>query len=888
MNKNTTRFYKNQDDRLEIIKNNPELQLRIIQHCYPEAKTKGAFKTHEEITPSSHLKLDGTTYWLKNFGTDEKAQDAINIAQTQLGLNLKDTLDYIYSNILIEYTPNKPILISVPYSDWDKKIFALSQNNKTKATQYLESRSVDTSTLHKNSYYQSNNIDGTFKGVVFIDSTKTLINTKIESGNYYNEGALDNAIYDALYNKSDDTIFLVEGCINALSMQNYSVLGFFSAANNYSDYIKIEPYITDKRIVLAFDNDEAGNRMKDRMLNLILENCDDENLKIYCLKFPEKQDANDLLQANLLDDYISSADNYIQLYPQHIENTINTDEDLKLKGYYTENNCYYVASYTKTKNSLLCISNFIFKILYFFPDGSDNSRRIIQLQNKFGESTLIPISSKQLGLDSFKATIRSYGNYSFTGNTNQLDIILEDLFQHESKAFEINTLGQHKQFYAFANGILHHNTFQKVNRYGIVSYHNCEYYLPAFSFFNKYSSQYIEEKRFIYKKGNISFNQFSKLLTEAYEENAIIGLLYFISSIFRDIIFEELQFFPYVYLYGDHGVGKTSFTEMLLATMYSNYKGISLEGNSSPKSIARSAHKIKNGLLYLKEYSSKVDKDISGLLKTGYEGVGYSRAQTSNDFKTFDTHFNSAIILDGNTLPSNNSALFSRMIVLHFKQQYFSEAQTKAYQTLQHEKHNGLGKVLTDVLQHRSYFKQSFTKQYQTVYADVKYKLLPGFKERSICHASLLITVYKIFEQKLHIENANKNIVSIILQNIQEHELDLQEINQLHQFWICINYLKTKNLIKENIHYKFSTRIDGFEFIGIKLKILHQLYCEHKDIVEGTLLSERELVRLIQNDPAYIPSWNDENRNTITIRDFGSAYAFDITKLNIDIELWKN
>jgi len=885
--------YNNIQSNIDRIRNNCELQIKVIQHFYPQVEVKKKFKLHEEKKPSSSIKLDNGIYWVKNFGKNDKAQDWLSIAQSVLACEVKDALDYIYNDILHEPILSKKESISEVYSFFEKKLFAIINNSKQEAKSYLKSRAIAVEALPTNSFYQSNNLDKTVRGIVFIDSQQQLINTRnlnTEKGAYYNDGRLDNALYDALYKPDKESVFLVEGCINALSLTEHSSLAFFSASNNFTDFEKLYPYLNNKRVIFAYDSDTAGDALKNRLLDLIIEH-EITDKSILQLRFPKDIDVNDLLFSNELKGYLENAENYIQLYPKLIANSEDEELDIQQKGFFKRNNCYYVGLNGKGRTKEISISNFIMEVVYFFPDGTDNSKRIFFLQNKQGNTELVSISTKSLTLDAFKYTIRSRGNYSFTGTTQHLDLILEDIFIQEKTASEISVLGYQPEYhlYAFANGLFIHNSFYKVNRFGVVETNGKSLYLPAFSVLNKYSNEYTDEQKFQFRKGKVSFKSWSEKFIQAFDDKGIIGISFIIGAAFRDIIFKEQEFYPHLFLFGDFGVGKTSFAEVLLALFYKGYKGISLEGNSSSKSVARAGHKIRNGLLYLKEYDSKIEKSIIGLLKTGYEGVGYTRAQTTNDNKIHDTNINSAILLDGNILPSESSAQFSRMIILNFKQSKFSEKQTIAYKELKENAEHGFGKVLLDILQHRNHFKANFKSKFNEIYNQLKYEVndLEHLSERSLRHTVLFLAIYRSIEAKLQLPFTYAELFETLSSIITEQNLELSSLNRVAQFWETVDYLKTKGLIKKGIHYKYATRTDGLEFLALKLNLLHKLYKENSNIVEGEIMSLADLLRLITIDPAFIPSWTNTRGNTVTVSGFSCAYAFDISKLTLNLTIWE-
>ncbi len=880
-------------DGINLINQNPEFQLRVIKHFFPQVTTGKKFKLHNEKTPSSTLKLDNGKYWIKNFGTGQKALDWLNIAEEQLGCDTPDALKYALNNIVGDFvSPRKPTALKKDFNSFEKRIYAIENNSKKDAENYLESRNIDIKNLPAGSFHQSNNADGTPNSIAFFDSQKRLINERklnSEKGQYKNTGQLYNSLYDCLFKPEEDWVFLVEGCINSLSIPEQSSLAFFSADNNFSDYSKLQHYLKDKTVVLAFDGDEAGEKITQRFLNLIADH-DLTEKPVLRLLLPRDKDLNDLLSCGSLNTFLEDSKNYQQLHPVLLENSEDEIADFEEKGFFKRNHCFWVKTTNKGKSVERCISNFIMDVLYFFPDGTDDASRIFYLQNKSGKTEMVSISAKALKLPDFKAVIRSKGNFSFRGTVEDLDRILEDICKEEREAKEILILGyQPKQnFDAFSNGILTKTSFHKINKYGVVELPQGDFYLPAFAKVNNHSEAYLQEKKFLFRKGSFSFEQWCELFTDAYGEMGMVGVMFLLSALFRDEIFRELEFFPYLFLFGDAGVGKTSFSEILLALLYENYKGISLEGQSSAKAIARNVHKIRNGLIYLKEFDNNLNKGILGMLKTGYEGVGYSRAQTTNDNKTHDTFFNSAVILDGNSMPSETSALLSRMIVLDFRKNSFSQKQIQAYNKLKDEAENGFGKVVKDILSKREYFIREFKSNLKQIEIQLKTNSeYSKLSERSLKHLSLFLAVYESLNPVLRFPFSYDELFNCLGNLIANQDTEIVGLSRVNKFWNELDFLKSDGQIKKGVHYSYATRSDGQEFIALKLDLLHRLYLKNASTHDGEIARKNDLIRLIQNDPAYIPSWMKRRNHSVTVNGFGSAYAFDPQKINLNLNLWE-
>ncbi|WP_321319257.1 toprim domain-containing protein [Labilibaculum sp.] len=887
-------MYKNNengaDNLIDRINQEPEMQLKVIQHFFPQASVKKNFKTHKENHPSTSLRWFEGKYWVTNFTSPDKSMDCFNIAQDKLKVEMSEVLKYLTCNLFPEYQFNSSSN-SIERSPFEKQLFAIKNNLKQEAAKILEGRGIDTKSLPKNAFYQNNSINGSADAIVFFDKDEKLINKRYlnPSGGqrYNNKGRLDGAIYDVCFNADSEQVFIVEGAINSLSLAKVeSSIAIFSTSNNITAN-RLRNYITNKHVVLALDNDKAGNEVAEKIYDSIMES----NIEIQSIKrcvFPVNKDCNDLLQENQLNDFLSEKKNYKQLYPEFIPDSIDEKKDVEKFDFFKRNSCYYVEDQYKGKIRERRISNFIMTIFYFLPDGSDDAKRIFFLQNRSGKSKLLTISSKNLNVKSFKSSIASVGGFSFLGTQNELDIILESLREREETAQNIGVLGYQPEFnlYAFSNGIINNGSFQKVDRFGVVKADGKYLYIPAFSVINKYSPWFDKERKFKFSPGKMKFMEWSDLLYKAYHDKAVVGMSFVIGGLFRDYIFKDLGFYPFLFLFGDYGVGKTSFSEIFLNLFGSGNRGVSLEAGSTSKSVARNADQQRNSLLYLKELDSKIESKIVGFLKTAYDGDGYSRAQSTNDNKTHDTQVNSAIMLDGNYLPTMSSALFSRMIILNFSSHLFSDEETKAFQTLKKEAKNGYGNVILEILSHRFHFVKEFKEQFNNVYHELKYEnpLTATYSERNVKHISLLLAIYKTMSSKLNFPMNYESLHSCLLENAREQDESMQTVSEVNQFWNTIEFLKSDLKLNKQ-HYRI-IKHDDKSLLGIRFSLIYPLYKRFCLSQNQSELDFNTLLAYLKDQKSFVKTWQKGRIDSHTIKDFGSAYLFDFNQLPLEKELW--
>jgi hypothetical protein len=475
-----------------------------------------------------------------------------------------------------------------------------------------------------------------------------------------------------------------------------------------------------------------------------------------------------LLQEKTLISFLQNTDNYQLLWEDIVTKPIPIDSKDKQADneeyyFFIQDGCYHMKETIKGKPIIKKLSNFLMDSVYHLMDGTKESRRLVKFQRNTGEITVNEIMSSELNLDRFKKVIRSISSrgLTFFGNTQQLDHILTYMYDREKNAIAINQLGYQHEYnaYCFADAVItQDNTLVYPDKLGIVSHNGVSLYLPPFAYTNLSDKSYSSQRKFTYKAGNLNFNAWADLIYKAYGINGAIGISFIILALYRDYILELTGFFPFLFLFGDQGAGKSNFVNFFLYLFGEPNHGISLL-NSTDKGFSRSLTQRSNALYYLKEYTNAIDKKTVDVFKTGYDGELYTMAQKSNDNKTTTLEISSACMVDGNELPTSEAALFARMIVLHFEDNKFSEETTEAYKTLLKEKEQGVCNVTRELLKHRNLIETTFKKEFNGIFQEIKTQLASEIQlaDRQIRHIALLLAIVLLYD----IANNTSAIISL-------------------------------------------------------------------------------------------------------------------------------
>jgi hypothetical protein len=799
----------------------------------------------------------------------------------------KDSIKYLCETYLNSrqhvFTP------AIELTPFQKTIYAIKNNSRSKATLYLQSRNIDTLALPKTSYYYDSHSDA----VVFLDSRQKLINRRMinpasNMPKAKNTGSLNGSIFDELYNSTSDTVYLHEGIVNALSMPKYSSIALFSTENKIRSFNPLNKYIENKHVILAFDNDDAGNRFAEYYNSFLLSNRFDIR-SLSRLIYPPGKDANDLLIAKRLDHFLAKKANYSLIWEDITSTPIPMDSEDKTSEndefyFYKEDGCYVSKESFRGKPVVKKLSNFLMEIIYHLVNGTKDSSRIIKFQRYSKEIIVEELYSSELNLERFKKIIRSISGkgLSFFGSTAQLEHILSYLQDQEERAEAITQLGYQSRSgnYCFADAIItNENKTYYPDKLGIADCgENSKFYLAASSKANLSNDAYLSERKFTYKEGTLNFQNWSDHIYKAYGMNGAIGISFIILALFRDFIIKITGFFPFLFLFGDQGAGKSNFVNFFLHLFGEPGNGISLL-NSTNKGFSRSLTQRKNALYYLKEYTNAIDKKTVDVFKTGYDGELYTMAQKSNDSKTITLEISSACMVDGNELPTSEAALFARMIVLHFESNNFSEESTRSYKTLLEHRSKGFGQITREILRFRSVFIQNYNKLYEGIFTELKSTTDSQLEisDRQLRHIALILTPVKLLQGYLSFPMRYEEFSQEVIENFKMQSEMGNEIKDVSIFWEAIAFKLTDphTSPKENVHFQ---KDPLKEILYLKFRLVYPFYVEYVKKNNLRILDSHSLKELITSsgNKTFIPNNSQQARGgkAYTKKNFGSCYRF--------------
>lgn len=567
--------------------------------------------------------------------------------------------------------------------------------------------------------------------------------------------------------------------------------------------------------------------------------------------------------------------------PEDFKGTMKDVHDALKYGIYTHDNVYYSRGGMKGDYP---ISNFTMRILYHVDTSDEQAFRLIAVKNVWGFEVVINMNTDDfVALGQFKKVLARRGDFIFKGADSDLTRLQEFLQRDETKTTYIKTLGYHPRgnFWAWANGIMPDGgDFIAIDQYGIIPYQEKNYFIPACSkMYIEKDEQFVNEKKFVYttNESKVTFSEWAVIFYKSYGKKCIPAVLFYIGSLFRDIIMKQVQRYPLLNLFGPPGAGKGQMAESIMALFGERQDQIMLGGASTVVGFMRKFAQFRNAIVWLDEYKNNLPLKFIESFKNIYDGKGYERGKMTNDFTTESTPIHSSCILSGQDMPTQEPALFMRVIMLAFEEGKFTEAQRENFKLLKDAEATGLSYITAQLFCHRNIIQQNFKQKLDIIFKEVMAEAAnTEIDDRMIMNISILLTFMHLLQQVLQFPFTYKEAKIFLINNMQWQHAVLAGNNDVAKFWGVIESLFAQDVVKEDHDFMLE---DGY--IYLRLMQVHPLYVKELKLRgDNNFLSKSTLEHYLQLDKTI---FIDRVRKRFRDGSNNHCYQMKYSRLNIDI-----
>ena len=426
--------------------------------------------------------------------------------------------------------------------------------------------------------------------------------------------------------------------------------------------------------------------------------------------------------------------------------------------------------------------------------------------------------SELCSLSNFQQKAGSLGNYVWLAKIDKLNRVKEYLYSKTDTAERIRKLGWNasEEFFAFGNGILYDGTFKNVDDLGIVRGINGKaFYIPAASKIYLHNQEIFQFERLMVheNRNGVKLYDFALRLIGVFGENASIALCYLLATLFRDIIFRRTRHFPILNLFGEKGTGKTTLATSLQSFFLHGIDPPNLGVTSVPAMNDRVSQAV-NTLVVLDEYKNDLDIRKIAYLK-GLCG-GQTKKNTNTDGMAAQTIVSTGVALCGQDKPTQDMALYTRVIFLAFSKTSFNQVEKRNYEDLVALCNMGLTHLTIEILSHRELFEKNFPE----IYSITKRELATKFENESI-HDRIFgnwvipLAAYRTLETVLDVPFSYADLFETAVKGIRSQNELAQESSEVADFWSMLQGFQTSGKCVDKAHYRIRY-MKSFRPISVK------------------------------------------------------------------------
>lgn len=572
-------------------------------------------------------------------------------------------------------------------------------------------------------------------------------------------------------------------------------------------------------------------------------------------------------------------------------------------GFYEHKNQYHFS----TKDGIQRLSNFVMKPLFHVKSTVD-TKRIFELTNYAGHRVTVEFDMTEItSLVNFRRVIEGKGNFLFWGMETHLTRLKMKWYEETRSCLEIRNLGWQKEgFWAWANGITLGGEFQEADSTGLVYHGEQFYFIPAFS--NIYindKSVFLDERRFIYLKRDITIHKWATQFIEVFGTNARLGIAYYLSALFRDHILNLFSNFPILNLFGPKGTGKSQMA-MSLSCLFGKQQTPYNIHNGTKAGLAEHIQQFVNAFAWIDEYKNNIEYDKIETLKSIYDSIGRNRLNYEKGKKKETTLVNSAVILSGQEMPTADVALFSRVIFLQFQKTEYSSEEKSSYDILKGIEKQGLSHITAEILRHRSYFTEQYFQHYDFVLKDLFAELEDTVIEDRILRSwCLILASARVLAEKLDLPFTYEDLKADAIKSIINQNSQISTSNEIATFWDIFEALFDDDILVDKWHFliTLTDKIRGYKadillskpvnVLKIKFSSIYKIYSEHARRMGGKALPSATLKYYLQNSKYFLGAESstkftrkdlpDSEGNRVEHKQVTSSFCFNYDAIGINL-----
>jgi len=505
-------------------------------------------------------------------------------------------------------------------------------------------------------------------------------------------------------------------------------------------------------------------------------------------------------------DWLRSLVNKLRWERQQGDKKKEDGVDLRQYGFYEEHGRDNFGYWSQSeKGGDVQWTNFTMRPLFHIKS-EDKPLRLFYLKNEKGREDIVEMTMEDLNSPAkFRAKIEGVGNYLWMGNDRDMVRLKRYLYDQTETASIVRQLGWNSAgFYAWGNGIWASGDFTAADEFGIVRLEGKNWYIPAAS--RLYAADplsFERERKFVHLRlQEVQAGDYLQKFAAVYGDNGRIGLMYWVASLFRDIVVSHTDKFPLLDLFGPKGSGKSQMAAALMSFFVTGYKAPNIQ-SATPAALSYEVAATSNALCHIDEYKNDIDARRIDFLKGLYDGAGRMKMGGASYDKVEMTSVKTGIILSGQELPTADIALFHRCVFLSFPKSEFSPEEKARFDELRAVQRLGLSSITLEVLALRKKFEASFRDVYALTTSDINAALRgQSVETRLLENWAKVLASFRCVEDNLRWPMTYAGMLHKVTAMLIRQNKMSGAGNELSKFWEMVQYLHDEGKIYEEGDYQ--------------------------------------------------------------------------------------
>lgn len=560
------------------------------------------------------------------------------------------------------------------------------------------------------------------------------------------------------------------------------------------------------------------------------------------------------------------------------------ESDIVNYGLFTHLNVIYIVKNADSegKKYFKSYSNFSIEIINHMED-EKISMRLVRIRNTSGREKIFDTQFDSfLTKNSFLKMVEAYGNFQFDGSEKEYLRLKAKLMDEMGDGRKIDVLGwQDDGFWAFNNCIVYDDEIMDLDENGMIEVDGVCYYIPSGnSIYKRNPTKFLNQKKVTLDHCDESLEWLLQQCFKVHRERFFHAILFAIAGSFRDMIHQQLSFFPILFMSGKASTGKDNLVEFIQAFFGHPQEALVMTGrDNTAKAKIRELAQFQNMPAHFSEYKEEPETD--DMIKKLWDGRGYKRGTIDSAFGNEVVPVRCPIVITSNYYPSDDPVI-TRLVAMEFFNTGFTQEEVNEYDLLKECIKRGISGFLPRILKLRGDFEKNFRNTFKSVVAEIKKdsRVPSSLAPRMIQNVAVLGAAYKLAEKEIPFPFTWDEWMTFCVDSLKKQEEKRSTGGMINRFFdVLMDLIRDKHdPIEPERHF----RVAGNE-LSIRFSMIYSRYNkQHFTVYRTQGLSKAVLSDHLKNADSFI-----EEKNTIR---FGpdsrsSGMVFDLDKLHIKEDL---